>query len=179
MADIRFMSPMRVTPRTLLVTQPLLESRTSPTAAPAASPSRRRTHLAQLARTGVVVSSLLSAGVVLPGCSQLSEPCEIACFEFTHEAFDDAPDWLTVRHVEGRDLPAGEVYITNVLTESDPDGPWETGTVAWHAVDADLGPTDGIAGRDVRVDIGFPDVVQVRWRHDGTEAVLDETRDLR
>ncbi|WP_267162950.1 hypothetical protein [Halovenus salina] len=106
-----------------------------------------------------------------------SPSCEIACFEFTHEAWDDAPDWLTIKHTEGRDLPAEDVFITNVVVEY--SGNLETEseqvieTVAWHEVDDEVVPSDGIAGERVRVDIDPQRVVNVLWRTKNEEHVLD------
>lgn len=108
-----------------------------------------------------------------------SPSCDVACFDFYHEGFDDAPDWLTITHTDGRDLPAEEVFITNVVVEHGPDSEWVTDTVAWHEVHEDMDPSEGIAGRSIRIDIAFPDVVQVLWRHDTDEQVLDETQEFR
>jgi hypothetical protein len=106
--------------------------------------------------------------------------CEIACFEFSHEGFDDAPDWLTIAHTEGRNLPAEDVFITNVIVGGrGRDSDWVIETVAWHEVDDEIRASDGIAGESVRVDIGFPEVVQVLWRNENGERVLDETRSFR
>jgi len=115
--------------------------------------------------------------------TQNDDSCEIACFEFTHEGFDDAPDWLTIKHSEGRDLLAEEVFITNVIVEYSGNLGTESErvieTVAWHEVDDETRGSDGIAGESVRVDIGFPEVVQVLWRNENGERVLDETRSFR
>lgn len=105
--------------------------------------------------------------------------CDVACFAFDWEGFDDAPDWLTIAHVAGRDLPAGEVFIDEVVVESEPGTEWVTDTVAWADLQDDVAPSDGIGGRRIRVDIGSPDVVQVLWRHEGDQQVLDETRNPR
>jgi hypothetical protein len=110
--------------------------------------------------------------------TQNDDSCEIACFEFTHEGFDDAPDWLTIKHSEGRDLLAEEVFITNVIVEYSGNLGTESEqvieTVAWHEVDDEITASDGIAGESVRVDIDPPDVVQVLWRTESEEHVLDE-----
>jgi hypothetical protein len=104
--------------------------------------------------------------------------CEIACFEFTHEAWDDAPDWLTIKHSEGRDLLAEDVFITNVIVEY--SGNLETEservieTVAWHEVDDEIAASDGVAGESVRVDIDPQKVVKVLWRTENEEHVLDK-----
>jgi hypothetical protein len=85
------------------------------------------------------------------GC--LGDSCDVACFSFTFEGFDDAPSWLTIRHTEGKDLPANEVYITgrdgatgeytNINTSSSSVG----GVMKpWYKLDDELGPNDGIAG---------------------------------
>lgn len=102
--------------------------------------------------------------------------CEIACFEFSHQPFDDAPDWLTITHTEGRDLPAENVFITNVVVEYSGNLGTETviETVAWHEVDNEIVASDGIAGESVRIDIDPPGAVQVLWRTENTEQVLDE-----
>jgi hypothetical protein len=106
-----------------------------------------------------------------------SDSCEIACFEFTHEGYDDAPDQLTIAHTEGRDLPAEEVFITDVIVGGrGRDSNWVIETVPWHEVDNTIKPTDGIAGESIHVDIGFPEVVQVLWRNENGERVLDETQ---
>jgi hypothetical protein len=110
--------------------------------------------------------------------TQNDDSCEFACFEFTHEAWDDAPDWLTIKHSEGRDLPAEDVFITNIVVEYSGNHETETEqvieTVAWHEVDDEIAASDGIAGESVRVDIDPPDVVQVLWRTQNEEHVLDE-----
>jgi hypothetical protein len=105
---------------------------------------------------------------------QTEDSCEIACFEFTHEAWDDAPDWLTIKHTEGRDLPAEEVFITNVVVEYGRTTDRVIETVAWHEVDDEIGASDGIAGESVRVDIDPQRAVQVLWRTQNEEHVLDE-----
>lgn len=69
-------------------------------------------------------------------------------------------------------------FITNVEVEREFDGEDVNDTVDWHEVDDDVAPSDGIARRSVQVDIAPPDVVQILWRHDGDEQVLDETRNL-
>lgn len=108
-----------------------------------------------------------------------SRSCDVACFEFFHEGFDDAPDWLTVRHTQGRALPADEVFVTNVVVDHGPETDWITETVAWHDVDEATDPTDDVDGSSVRVDIGSPDIVRILWRRGDDERVLDETRSFR
>ena len=133
----------------------------------------------KLTRRKVLGGVVGAIGVGVGAWALRSPSCEVACFDFYHEGFDDAPDWLTIVHADGRDIPAEEVFITNVVVEHGPETEWKTDTVAWHQVHDDIAASEGIAGGSVRVDIAFPDVVQVLWRHDGDEEVLDETRELR
>jgi hypothetical protein len=119
--------------------------------------------------TGAVVSSL---GVA--GCSFFSSQpsCEIACFDYKHEGADDALDRLTVTHTRGRNLPAGDVYITGIANEWPPE-PEEGETVQWSVL-GPLGPADRIDSHSVRVKIGFVESVRILWRDDGEETVLEE-----
>lgn len=101
--------------------------------------------------------------------------CDIACFEFEHEGFDDAPDYLTITMVEGRGLPAKEVYVTGVATEWPPQS--DSGqTKPWHELSY-LGPTESIAGHSIRVDLAYVSTVHVLWRHDDEEHTLDTWED--
>jgi len=94
--------------------------------------------------------------------------CEVACFEFDHRGFDDAPDWLTIRHTGGRDLPANEVFITGIATEWPPE-PEDGETKPWFELDEELGSMDGIGGEAVRVDLAYVRTVRVLWQRDGGE----------
>lgn len=99
--------------------------------------------------------------------------CErgVACFEAIHQGADDAPDRLTVRHVDGQDLPADEVFLTGVTDDYLPEP--ETGrAVPWHELN-DLTPDDGVAGETVRVRIGYVEEVSVLWRRGGGESVVE------
>ncbi|QLH79598.1 hypothetical protein HZS55_20895 [Halosimplex rubrum] len=99
--------------------------------------------------------------------------CErgVACFEAIHRGADDALDRLTVRHVDGQDLPAEEVFLTGVAEEYPPDP--ETGrTVAWHEL-SDLAPGDGIAGATVQAKLGLVERVSVLWRRGGEESAVE------
>ena len=121
---------------------------------------------------GTVVGSLAVAG-----CLQYI-PCldDIACFNFRHYAADDVSDRLEITHTGGEDLPANEVYITNVVTNYQAE---ITETVAWSELDDKPDPSVGISGEKIRVGILFPDVVQVLWYQDGEEQVIGETRSFR
>ena len=87
--------------------------------------------------------------------------CNVACFTFVYEPFDDAPGYLTIRHTGGRDLSADEVFITgteagaesfeNVNSFYEPDGDVMK---SWADFDSDPDPTDGIAGDEIRIDFG-------------------------
>lgn len=111
------------------------------------------------------------------GCSD-SDTCnaEVACLSFEHDAADDVPDALTIEHTGGDDLPANEVYITNVAVDYRED---QIETVQWYEYDDGSDPNDGITGKSVQVPIAFPDVVKVLWRHDDEEKVIGETRSFR
>lgn len=117
------------------------------------------------------------AGVGSAGCSN-SDTCtaDVACFSFAHDAYDDNPDILTIEHTGGNDLPANEVYITNVAVDYREE---QIETVHWYEYDDGSDPNDGIAGKSVQVPILFPDVVKVLWRQDEEEKVIGETRTFR
>lgn len=124
-------------------------------------------------RRTVLVSAIVTIGS--GGCLSNgtgSRSCEVACFGFDHRGYDDAPDWLTVRHTGGRDLSANEVFITGIAEEW--SSPGEGETKPWFELDDELGPTAGIAGEDVQVDLGYVSTVRVLWRHDGNERVIGE-----
>lgn len=130
--------------------------------------------------------------VGLGGCTWLlsgQSQCEKACFEFEFEDFDDAPSWLTIRHVGGKDLPADEVFITGkVEGEGDytniNDTQSSIGGILkpWFKLDEDVGPTDGITGEEIyRTDFA-PSIegpacsyqVLVLWENEDDTVVLDD-----
>jgi hypothetical protein len=124
----------------------------------------------------------ISGGVVvggLSGCAEREQQQEcdseedIACFNYLYRSPDDNPDVLCLVHVGGRDLPAGDIYITNVTREYPPEPPYGQ-TLSWAAV-SDLDPTDGIAGASVLVDIGYTSTVYVLWRRNGSVEITLET----
>jgi len=128
-------------------------------------------------RREVIRGSSVVASVGLAGCQRLwSCSADVACFEFEHEGYDDAPDILTITHTGGDALPATAVFVTNVAVNYDAD---ETGTVPWPELSETTDETDDIGGDSVEVEILFPEVVQVLWRHDGDERVIGETRSFR
>lgn len=96
----------------------------------------------------------------------------VACFDSIHEGADDVLDRLTVRHVAGRDLAAEDVFITATADEYPPE-PDDGEPTAWYQL-GDVGRTEGIAGRSLRTTIATVESVQIRWRHDREEIVLDE-----
>jgi hypothetical protein len=110
-------------------------------------------------RREILSGSIGATLVGLGGCTGLLSgqfQCEMACFEFEFEGFDDAPSWLTIRHVGGKDLQADEVLITGkVEGEGDytsiNDSQSSVGGVLkpWFKLDNDVGPTDGIAGAEI------------------------------
>lgn len=96
----------------------------------------------------------------------------VACFDYIHEGADDALDRLTVRHVAGRDLAAEDVSITATADEYPPEST-DGEPAAWHRL-GDVGRTEGIAGRSLRTTIARVESMEIRWRHDREEVVLDE-----
>lgn len=124
-----------------------------------------------------VLKGTIVGSVGLAGCLQYI-PCfdDVACFTFKHHGVDDAPDILEITHTGGDDLPANEVYITNVALDYEAE---ETGTVAWSNLDDESDPTVGISGETIRIDIRFPDVVEVWWRHEDQVTVIGKTREFR
>jgi len=128
-----------------------------------------------VSRRSVLRYGALVAGSASAGCQQSSQE-KVARFSFDFQGYDDSPDVLRITHTDGNDLPANEVYITNVAIDYREE---VTGTVAWHELDEDVGPTDGIADQTAVVELLFPDVVQILWRHDGEEQVIGETRSFR
>ncbi|MFC4988285.1 MULTISPECIES: hypothetical protein [Saliphagus] len=115
--------------------------------------------------------------VCLSGCQTFSScSAEVACFEFEHEGYDDAPDVLTITHTGGDSLPANEVFITNVAVDYNDE---EIATVPWYELSANVDADDEIEGDSITVEILFPEVVEVLWRQDGEERVIGETRDFR
>ncbi|WP_436907701.1 hypothetical protein [Halosimplex marinum] len=111
-------------------------------------------------------------GPVELGAFRVSD-CErgVACFECLHEGADDALDRLTVRHVDGQNLPAEEVFLTGVADDYPPD-PESGRTVPWHEL-GDLAPGDGVAGATVRATLGLVERVSVLWRRGGRESVVE------
>ncbi|WP_436924803.1 hypothetical protein [Halosimplex amylolyticum] len=131
----------------------------------------------EVQRRSVLRLGICLVGLGCAGCSN-RDACnaEIACFSFDHDGYDDNPDILTIEHTGGDDLPASEVYITNVAVDYRED---QIETVRWHEYDDGSDRDDGIAGKSVQVPIAFPDVVRVLWRHDDDEKVIGETRAFR
>ena len=95
----------------------------------------------------------------------------VACFEYIHQGADDALDRLTVRHVSGRDIAAGDVALTGIASEYPPD-PEEGRTMTWHEV-SDLERDEGIAGRSIRIELGLVETVRVLWTHRNERSFLD------
>lgn len=131
----------------------------------------------EVQRRSILRHSICVVGMGFAGCSG-STTCnaEVACFSFEHDAYDDNPDILTIEHTGGDDLPASEVYITNVAVDYRED---QIETVQWYEYDDGSDPESGIAGKSVQVPIAFPDVVKILWRHDDEETVIGETRSFR
>jgi len=96
---------------------------------------------------------------------------EIACFAFAYRGADDAPSRLDIEHTGGeRQLPAGDVYITNVSVDYESGA---TDTVAWAELDDGIGPTDAINGEARRVNLGSVGIVQILWQQDDVERVIE------
>lgn len=129
-----------------------------------------------VSRRSVLKSSILVPSASFAGCGA-DQGCtdDVACFEFEHRGFDDAPDVLTVSHTGGDALPADEVFITNVAIDYHDD---VVDTVPWHEFDDETDETGSIDGDSAEVPILFPDVVEVLWRTDD-EVVVGETRSFR
>jgi len=71
---------------------------------------------------------------------------------------------LDIEHTGGeRQLPAGDVYITNVSVDYESGA---TDTVAWAELDDGIGPTDAINGEARRVNLGSVGIVQILWQQD-------------
>lgn len=125
-----------------------------------------------------VLAGTTTVYVGITGCLQYI-PCfdDVACFNFRHYGANDAPDKLEITHTGGDDLPANEVYITNVALDYEAG---ETGTVAWSELDDESDPTAGIGGETIRVDILLldPGTVEVWWRYEDQVKVIGETREL-
>lgn len=138
-----------------------------------------------LGGTGVIIAA--AVGTWLWSSDSLSS--DVAEFEFTHEGFDDAPSWLTIRHTGGEDLPADEVFVTG---QADGDGeyvningsPSSVGGVMkpWYELDEDIGRENGIAGAEItrtdfQPDVDGPvdsfEVLVVRER-DGESEIIGE-----
>ena len=144
-----------------------------------------RTRRALLGGSGVAIAA--AVGVWL--WSSDSSSSDVADLEFTHEGFDDAPSWLTVRHTGGEDLPADEVYITG---QAEGDGeyvningsPSSIGGVMkpWYELDEDVGQEGSIGGAEITRTDFQPDVdgridsfeVLVVWEHDGESEIIGE-----
>ena len=97
---------------------------------------------------------------------------ETVCFGYSHFGYDDAPDKLTIRHKGGKNLPAREVLVENILVEYDNGRNRRVGTAPWHELDDELTPTDGIGGAVIDVDIRFPEAVRIYWRRERTNQLI-------
>jgi len=78
--------------------------------------------------------------------------------------------WTSNTPVGERQLPAGDVYITNVSVDYESGA---TDTVAWAELDDGIGPTDAINGEARRVNLGSVGIVQILWQQDDVERVIE------
>lgn len=101
---------------------------------------------------------------------------DTACFDYSLERADGALDTLAISHVDGRDLPADEVYVSGVAFDWPPVR--RRGyTYPWHQLsESDLAPAAGIADRSVRIHPALVHSIRLLWRHDGEVTLLDEFR---
>jgi hypothetical protein len=126
----------------------------------------------QLLQTGSLIGC-----IYLSGCQAFSScSADVACFEFEHEGYDDAPDILTISHTGGDSLPANEVFVTNVAIDYNNE---EIATVPWYELSETVDADDEMGSDSIEVEILFPEVVEVLWRQDNEEQVIGETRDFR
>ena len=126
-----------------------------------------------LRRRAVLLGGVTAVGFGAAGYYQLTTTnCdEIACFAFRYQGADDAPSRLDIEHIGGeRRLPAGEVFITNVSVDYEAG---ETDTVTWTELDDGIGPSDAINGEAIRVNLGSAGIVQILWRQDDVERVIE------
>ena len=126
-----------------------------------------------LRRRAVLLGGVTAVGVGAAGYYRLTTATcdEVACFAFEYRGADDAPSRLNIEHTGGnRRLQAGETYVTNVSVDYESG---ETDTVAWAALDEDLDPADTITRETVEVKIGLGGIVQILWRRDDVERVVE------
>lgn len=141
-----------------------------------------------LSRRKLLSGVALVGGIGLGGYALSRESCEIACFKFDHEGFDDAPSWITISHDEGRNLPANEVCITG---KDEGSGEYRTINTAssevggvmkpWYKLADRAGPNDGVADAQISRTAFEPDAssssdsfeVLVVWKRDGEIIELD------
>jgi len=141
-----------------------------------------------LSRRKLLTGVSLAGGIGLGWYALSRESCEIACFEFHYEGFDDAPSWLTIWHDEGKNLPANEVYITG---KDEGSGEYRTINTAssevggvmkpWYKLADHAGPNDGVADAQISRTDFEPDAssssdsfeVLVIWKRDDEIIELD------
>lgn len=124
-------------------------------------------------RRSLLRAGATATGVGFAGCQQFSGGCpdEIACFSFEYQGADDIASRLDIEHAGGeRRLRAGEVYVTGVSVDYESG---DTDTVAWAELDDAVGPSDTIDGAGIRIPLGPVDIVEILWRGDGDERVIE------